>query len=143
MPCVSDYLEPDAREKEAGTLARLLEWLISDMGKRCPVCPSFIVGKCFQKAIKDGYVYHVSQATLDEWTETLCRIVRSFSGEDQDKYLYDGRNAKSRQLIEWWERHQKADERREKYRANAEKLANLQASALRKLTNAERRALGW
>ena len=67
------------------------------------------------KIYRNGYeAWMYNNEWFDELTAMLCDKIRNFTEEQQDYYLYDGKDSNARQLAEWWDKHQKEDKRRSK-----------------------------
>lgn len=131
MPCRSDYQEPNAKEVESRTVAKLLVYLLSAIDKDVP--------DDVQYAAKSEYG---NTQHLDGHTALLCSTIQGLSKRNQDKLIYDGRNAAARKLADWWENHQQVDAQRIAEEKKQKRNAKLVESALAKLTPAERKALG-
>lgn len=131
MPCRSEYLAPTAEEGKSRNVCCLLQYVLRELGESVP--------DRVDAASKSIYG---DVAKLDSDTAELCRILKSLTPQQTEKLVYDGRSKRARRLADWWERHQRADERRaaqEKLDAEKDKLRK---SALKKLTKQEREALG-
>jgi len=130
MPCQSDHMEHNPREIESSLVAELLV---------------YTKGKLRQKVsedIKDAAgSYYGNVKHLDEWTAELCSLCSGFSKEQEEKIIYNGRNAKSRSLADWWDRHKSYDKKRKSKEKQDKKNEKLRESALSKLTAEEREAL--
>lgn len=118
MPCLSDYLEPSAREKESNRVYKfLIELGLNPTG-----------GKGGYHKLY-GNVEH-----LDADTRRLCAALKKLSPlRIKDLSL---------RLQLWWERHQMADKKRVEEEESERERRALRASGLAKLTKEERMALG-
>ena len=114
MPCSSEHLEADARERESSHVLELLKE---------------IAGKPFDH--DTPALYYGRVATLDKDTARLCEWCEK---NDVTK--------KSLELQLWWRRHQKFDGDRKKAEQDAEEKRSARRAAIRKLTREERKALG-
>jgi hypothetical protein len=128
MPCQSEYLEPNEREKESRLVCEHLYYL---MDKKTPSDVLYA---------KDNLYGDVT--SLDRYTALLCAICGSMSKRDADKYIYDGRNPKARKLADWWEKHQEVDRKRIALERKERELEAIKKRAIKKLTKKEREALG-
>lgn len=117
MPCRSDYLEPNERERESVCVMEFLRE---------------IKGEPFNHDHPPGDIYGRVQ-TLDADTNELCY------------WCYDNPKLLKRSSLElqlWWQRHQKADRERERSERAHRLRERVKKTALGKLTPAERKALG-
>lgn len=130
MPCKSDYLDPSGAEMESIRVCKLIEFLYKKTNQEVPPWIS--------KAAKD---YYGNVNRLDEATKMLCECCRSLTKKETDSYIYNGRDKTSRELADWFERHQEWDNRRVKEECAARKKATLMERALKKLTVDEMKAL--
>lgn len=118
MPCNSGYLNPSERERELQRAAKLLIYVYDILG--------VTVNNQLQKTADDIY------ATRD-YVPSLCHEIRSMNKENFNRIVYDARNPLSRDLADWWERHEAEDTKRERAeKMEAEKLMKKQ-EILRKL----------
>ena len=113
MPCNSEYMRATDREVESQLVAGHLHWLYTRLGKLNIITPELVKAK-------DDYYGNIGM--LDAWTADLCGLIRSLTDEQKDKLLYDGRNAKSRSIADWWDRHQAWDRRREEDEKEEEEI---------------------
>lgn len=68
---------------------------------------------------------------MDEWTALLCATLTGLSETNIDAIVYNARDACSRSLADWWERHQAWDKKREE--DEKEKNSTVTLDELRKL----------
>lgn len=73
---------------------------------------------------------------------TLCDLINKMSSVELDNIVYNGRDKDSRELADWWDRHQETDRERLREEREAKKQKRLKQQALAKLTLEERKALG-
>ena len=91
--------------------------------------------------------YYGCASKVDEWTALLCSTLKGLSQADTDLIVYDAKDAHSRSLADWWEKHQAWDKKREadeKKLSKAEKEAKKQKrllDAINKLTPVEKKKL--
>jgi hypothetical protein len=122
MPCRTDYSEPNARQAESKRVAGHLLYLLPAIGLK----PTKAETDAWKTAASE---YYGNQSEVDNWTALLCSTIRIMSAAEQDKYIYDGKNANARSLADWWEKHQKwdkkrkAQEQREKRKKKVESLS--------------------
>lgn len=117
MACNSDHMNPMPRELKLSKIECLLDEL---EGQK-------IISMHWQ-----GYhprVYNTG-CSVDN-TDKLCRLLKTV---DVSKY--------SLEMQMWWRDHQEADQARMRAERKAMKLQRLRLSAMSKLTNEERKALG-
>lgn len=97
MPC-SDP-EPNNRDLRANNAAELIIILCDKLGKPVP----------------DGVEYHTGYGILnqakncDNYTNILCTMIKGLTKEQEDLYIYNGRDAESRKLADWWDEHKLND----------------------------------
>lgn len=102
MPCVSDYLEPNARERESVLVNKLLVFILPK------------VGLCTDKYHKDTANKSYGEPDkLDDDTNKLCAILSKLKKSEQKRFL-DWNVKENRPLAQWWEHHQEADAKRKK-----------------------------
>lgn len=121
MPCSSEYLEPNQRERES---VRVLEFLREIRGQEFD----------HDEPHTDVYGVYGNPLTLDKDTAELCAWLRKITSQDVKLY--------SLELQLWWQRHQKADKKRAEREKLQRRLAAVKEAAKKKLTDEERRALG-
>lgn len=124
MPCSSDHLEPTQREIESKRVCELLLHFK-------PTVPDWVregAANCY------GTIDQADKATI-----LLCE----FCEDAPDSIIYDGRDPMARKLADWWDAHQDADRRRKKRQARQRRTDIDAASGLAKLTDAEKKALGF
>lgn len=129
MGCRSDYMEQSSTEAFCQKTAQNIVYVLKSLKKDVP--------KWIQETAEDYY----AQDPQDKLTPTLCGLIKKMTSTQLDKIVYDGRKAEARQLAQWWEEHQKADERRQAEDAEKTAKEKLKKQALKKLTKAERKAL--
>lgn len=127
MPCNSDYLEPSRREVELRRAANLLIYVNDKTGVESDAGLKAAADDCYCKA---------------DYVPALCARLKSLSSSEMDTIVYDGRNRYARDLANWWDEHQRADEIREAKEKRVAELASLRQSGLAKLSYSERVALG-
>lgn len=130
MGCYNDYQEPNEREKQSSLINRLLVKLYRELGK--PVS---------KELLETAKLPYGNVDTLDEDTDDLCSLIKSFTPKQQKLYL-DWNVKKWRTLAAWWEHHQEADKERIRDERREKREEALRKKGLSKLTLAERRALG-
>lgn len=119
MPCNSDYMNATDKERQISQVACLLDE---------------IAGKSFSEADWNGYhpLVYGKTYNADKMVAKLCSRLKKL---DVKKF--------SLEMQIWWRDHQKADKERLKLEKKAEENQKLAASALKKLTKAEKKALGF
>lgn len=106
MTCVSSYFEVTKLEQKLRETEQLCVFVAN---KRNILIPSKIIA-----ASKDIYVRNVGQV---EWLCEILRSVKQYSEREFDELVYNAKDANSRQLANWWEEHEAADEARERKEA--------------------------
>ena len=99
MPCNSDYLNPNHRERQLQRTAKLLIYVCQEMSQ--PVEP-WIDDEAENIYARDTRL-----------VPELCRVLRSLSPEDRERIVYNAHDKRSRDLADWWEEHEKVDKARE------------------------------
>jgi hypothetical protein len=130
MPCYSP--EPNDREIESVLVSELICYLFTKKNKKVP--------KNVIQVMNDPFG---NVSLLDKHTEILCSECKKLTEEEQDSFMYDGRNADARKLAAWWERHSEFDKERERREDKKKNHEKLRKQALSKLTKEERKALGF
>jgi hypothetical protein len=101
---------------------------------------------------KEG-INKFTKITLDKKdpSKSLCAVMKKLTNEQIEKLLnyylasceaYSN-GCGARDLADWWNTHQKLDAERERKEKEEKRIAALRKSALKKLTKAEREALGF
>lgn len=132
MPCNSDYMNPRFDEQESKRAAQFIVYLDLNLGIKTP-----------EWIIQANLNTYGSPNRLNELVKMLCSICTNLGEDAKNKLIYNGKDATARDLADWWEQHQKADEERiekEKKEKNKKKLIK---KALSKLSKSERKALGF
>lgn len=129
MPCVSDYMEPNGKERRLQQTAQLLMYV------RYNTNSGIKVDNKLKRAAADIYC-------KVDYVPELCAAIRALSPEEVERIVYDGRNPEARKLADWWEEHQAADAARLAKEQREKEEAAARERALAKLTQEERRLLG-
>ena len=127
MPCNSSHMEPDHLEERSRNLSQMIVWLSGKL----------------QKPVKEGIRASAKSAygnrgACDELAQTLC----SLCNLAPEEVIYNGRDKDARRLADWWDEHQEADRAREEQERVESELQKLRFTALSKLTDEEKVALG-
>ena len=129
MPCNSDYMNPSKQEAAQKEAAILYLWVCKHVSAGVPTWAT-------QSA---NNLYGCNDAERDT-VVALCNMLKSLGPNIVDTMLYvDARNKDARALAIWWENHQEEDAQRDEW----EDQEALKAAALNKLTEEEKRALGF
>lgn len=131
MPCNSDYMAASGQELESKRVCGLLVYLCGRINKPIP--------KWIFEAVED---YYGNVQRLDEETKMLCECLRSLTEKEKELYIYNAHDKSSRDLANWWERHQEWDARRIKEENETRRKIIHKERALKKLTTDEIEALG-
>lgn len=129
MPCRSDYLEPNNRERLLQETAQLLVYV------RMNTKSGIKVTDKLKAAARNIYC-------SQDYVPELCAAIRALTEEEQNRIMYDGRNPDARKLADWWDKHQEADRKRLEEEYRQLKRDELRNKALAKLTPEEREVLG-
>ena len=121
MPCNSDHMKPNEREKDLSVVYGLLDEL--ETGNL-----PFNFGDGYDKRVYDK---HLSKEHLDEKTKELCSKLQN---TDVSKF--------SLEMQMWWRDHQKADKDKLQKEIAEQKNNEAREIALSKLSDYERELLG-
>ena len=132
MGCRSDYLAPDAEEENSKRVCALLIYVLTALNRAVEIEPVLRHGA--------SNIYGDTRY-LNRGVIRLCGLCKNMTQQEQSLIIYDGRNAQARDLADWWEEHQKADNVRIAKEAQEKAQALLAKQAKAKLTPAEFKAL--
>ena len=124
-------MNPSEHELESKLACRLLSYALPILGQPIP-----------EWVLEAAAQYYGAPQRLEESTVMLCSLCRSMDDAQKAHVIYDGRNAESRRLADWWDKHQEADAVRERRESYAASLGAAKATALAKLSEEEKSALG-
>jgi hypothetical protein len=124
-------MERDHHEAQSRLACECLDYALSALGKPVPAWITAAAGN-----------YYGNPAKLNDATVMLCTLCRGMTEAQMTATIYNGRIPHARKLADWWEAHQKADAAREARELEAKTREAHRQSALSKLTDEERRALG-
>ena len=133
-PCSSDYLRPSQEEKNRKRIARLMLYVMHEL-KYMPVGNE---RRRYQRAATNPYGEGID---LNKETKKLCGVIQRMSEGTLNRIVYNARSKDSRDLADWWEEHQRADNKRKKRERDEKRRKRLIKSAMSKLTREERQAL--
>lgn len=101
MPCRSDYMEQSNYEKEISKTVKSLIYLTNELGETNT------------KEMADAYTQtYFTKEEGDKWVAMLCSKIRILSKEQMESIVFNGHSNKARKLADWWEEHEKADNKR-------------------------------
>jgi hypothetical protein len=134
MPC-----HVDGPSKSAIDTMKAAKLLVFALGVLKRPVPAYVI-----EAAKDDYPYSISAHVTEtaKIEPELCALMLSLSQDQIRLVAYNAYSRESRDLADWWETHQENDRRHEKEEADKREKERLVRSALGKLTNEEKRALG-
>lgn len=118
MPCRSDYLQRDTRETESRLVIDLLVYVRDSLGSNLEEVysrrdqPRYPPDYINQWEVKSDPYYGLVGG-LDQQTAMLCLLICNMTDDEREKILYNAHSKQSRQLADWWEKHQEADRKRE------------------------------
>ena len=128
MPCNSDYMEQNNKEKQLQETAKILSFVLEARGKE--------VTTEIKQASNDYY------CKFENGVKLLCDEFRSMNETEMDTIVYNGRDSMSRRTANWFEIHEEADKLREVVSTQAELQKRVKEIAIAKLTPAEIEVLG-
>lgn len=128
MPCKSDYMAPDDKERELQRTAKLLIYVQEQIGQ---------AHEAWTLAAANNMYPNDDRVVIQ-----LCNVLNELDSEQRERIVYNAHDKTARDLADWWEEHQNADAERLR-QADAEiAQGRLREQALSKLTDEEKRALG-
>lgn len=130
MPCNSDYMKQDELELHIQKTAQLVKFVKTKLG--------LIITKD-ESELDTSYP---NRSKADFITERLCSLIKGMTPDDRERIVWNAKNRSSRLLADWWDEHQTADRKRIHEEASKQRDEQLKKSALKKLTKAEKKALG-
>jgi len=133
MPCNSNYLNPTNLESETRKVIDMYLWLESNF--------KGIPDRKASKVEKNSTIYF-SKSESDYFINLLCKRCTELAKRNQLDSLLNKANRMSRNLANWWEDHQEADEIRKDLEKKKKQDEKLKKSALSKLSNKEKKILG-
>ena len=128
MPCNSEYLIPTEREKELQRAAKLLVYVYGKTNKT--------IHPRLRMFAEDIYCRDDSSVAV------LCKVLTELDSSSREALVYNSHDRTARDLANWWEEHQKADNARELHEIKKLSDAYIRAAALEKLTEEEKKVLG-
>ena len=108
MPCSGPSIDEVRQAEIAAKPFRLLAYVLAQTGKSDAREIQQLLATADSICAFDIYRY----ITFDEATSRLCLAIEGFSPLQQNTILWDGSVKLSRDLAEWWEKHQRLDRRR-------------------------------
>lgn len=109
MPCNTEYMEPNVRERQHREAAQHLVYLYGAMNQPIPA----------QIAADAAHIYGGSNGEAN--MRRLCTLLGEMSADQLTRYVYDGRNPKARKLADWWDEHKREDWKRREEEAKEAK----------------------
>ena len=128
MPCQSDYLNPTERERELQRTAKLLIYVLKQQGEKVEK------GDLIHTAAKDMYC-------KVDLVPNLCAAIRFMSDEEKERIMYNAHSSWSRDLANWWERHDMEDRKRVEEQRRVKKVRRIAEHVLASHTDEEIAAL--
>lgn len=122
MSCRNEYLNETALEIESRIVAAHLVYVFTKLKQESHIT---------SEMTKASTAYYGNVKMVDEWTALLCATLTGLSETNIDAIVYNARDACSRSLADWWERHQAWDKKREE--DEKEKNSTVTLDELRKL----------
>ena len=123
MPCSSGYLEPTRREIEHQRAARLLIYVYRQKGEQVP---NWIIEQSTSIYAKD-----------ERLIPLLCSELKKMTKEEIERIVYNAKDKTSRELADWKEEHDAADQERER---REKKSAKFSSSEMQHLKNSPQRS---
>ena len=122
MGCRSDYMEPNHRERLLQETAQLYGYVLVETGQRVPGAVADATNNIY---CRTDFVSH------------LCEQLTNMDVDTRHRIVYNAYDKRSRQLADWWERHQAADKARIQKETQERQEKELLTAALQKLTREE------
>src|SRR5579864_6920406 len=119
MPCNSDYLAPDSFEQECQRMAKLIIYVASFYKG---ILPQWI-----KECAENSYGAPNGEQHGDKrLAPYLCQLLTNLKNDKNrqglyNQIVYNAHNKTSRDLADWWDEHQRADEERIKSEKEKEK----------------------
>jgi hypothetical protein len=132
MGCNSEYMNPTAAETNSKRVCALLIYVLTALNRAAEI----------QAVLRHGAAnIYGDTGYLNRGVIRLCSLLSNMTQQEQDTIIYDGRNEQARDLADWWDEHQKADNARlaEEAKKKAQRALAKQAKA--KLSPAELQAI--
>ena len=101
MPCDSGPSGRSEREAAIREAAQLYRYACRKIPRECPAW-----------VLKEADDYYTSD-DRDKIIPMLCALIRGLNEDQLNRIVYNARDADSRRLADWWERHLEIDRRRE------------------------------
>jgi hypothetical protein len=130
MPCNSEYMNPSEAETNSRRTAKLLRYVYTKLGWRIP-----------DEVHLAAENYYGNVSKLNDFVIRLCTACGGMTKDEEKRIIYDGREARARDLADWWDEHQAADRKREAKERKAKQMEKAYKSAMKKLTTLEKQAL--
>jgi len=124
-------MEPTEYERESKDTCQRLLYALNDTGQPIPRWVKLAASSSY------GDVNRINEAVV-----MLCSTIRAMSPDDFERVVYNAHSKESRKLATWWERHEKADRKREACEAKERAEEELRQAALAKLSPEEQAVLG-
>jgi hypothetical protein len=99
MGCRSDYLAVTAKEAESRFIAQQILRVSRNVSR---------VDLWIKMAASEAYG---NPRAIDKLTRTLCKLISKFTPEEEDRFLWNGRDPESRRLATWWQAHLEVDDK--------------------------------
>lgn len=128
MPCHGYEQSPSDRESHV--ICGHLKYLMTKL--------QLLVPENIMRAAQDPF--H-TVADLDSKVAYLCELCGSLTTEQQDAFIYNGRDKNARALADWWDLHQELDRQRILQEEEVLRQKEARANALAKLTPEDIKAL--
>lgn len=100
MPCNSDHMEPNVKERQINEAAQLLSYAYRALGRVVP------------KRVVDAANSPYGAGGGEEMMVELCDLIRNMNEVQQAQIVFNGRVREARRLADWWEEHQEEDRKR-------------------------------
>lgn len=97
MPCNSDYMAPNYKERELQETAQCLAYVYEARGETPPAVVASAANNIY---------------CTQDFVPELCAILRVMEPDEQERIIYNARDPKSRKLADWWDKHKVADLKR-------------------------------
>jgi len=129
MPC--RVYDPTKEQAATHIAARLLRYVNGKLGVKTP-----------ENIVKAAETEFVTTANYKTLAPMLCEKISAMNDALREQIVYNVRDPLSRELANWWEKHEAEDQKRLRAELQEKKDKKARDKAIAKLTPRERKLLG-